>query len=623
MSVIEMVNKTPYSIKNLKGNISEEETRLYFQRLIEIIANKIGTELPYTSNIDTKKVKVDEKIEESLLIPFTQKIIENSDVIDDVYSILVAKQYRKKYGQFFTPPNIAKFMAKWVISKKGEKVLDPGVGSGIFLSQVFQLLKNERAFHLTGIDIDPVLLNACFIRLKLLGMNTGNLRLIKSDFLTWEDEDKYDSIICNPPYIKFHGFDRSIIKKISQEFGIQLTQLTNIYALFFIRAAKFINPGGRIAFITPSEFLYTGYGQELKKFLLKNFKIEAFILVGLEKEVFENVMSTGLITLLIKEKPEKGHKVKFINIESTYQGNLKDLEDLESIVEIPQHQLNPEEKWLIYFIKDENIREFINELVPLSTIATVDRGIATGCNEFYTLAEETIKKFSIPEQFLKPVISKASHAIYYDFTFEDWVALRKKNEKVFLLYCFTEQPPKQLEKYLEYGLKIGVHKRYLPSHRKIWYSVEKRDPAPILALVFSRERMRFIFNKAKVLNLTPFHCVYPIFNDELKLKALLAYLSSNICKEIATYWGRIYGTGLRKLEPKDLENLPVIDVTGLTQEDIEKLANLFDRLCIVSREDFNKEIEIKKMIDEAVKDILKNLKNKLSKRQKFLYEFIT
>jgi len=63
-----------------------------------------------------------------------------------VYSILVAKQYRKKYGQFFTPPNIAKFMAKWVISKKGEKVLDPGVGSGIFLSQVFQLLKNERAF---------------------------------------------------------------------------------------------------------------------------------------------------------------------------------------------------------------------------------------------------------------------------------------------------------------------------------------------------------------------------------------------------------------------------------------------------------------------------------------------
>jgi len=616
-------NKNLYIIKkNLGKKLSGEKGRLYFQRLITIVADKIGVRLPYMPDIGNKKAEVSETIEENYLIPLAQQIINDPNMIDEAYNILVSQQYRKKYGQYLTPPIIAEFMVSWAISGGGRKVLDPGVGTGIFLSQAFQLLKNEKAFHLTGIDIDPVLLNACFVRLKLLGMNTNNLRLVKEDFLTWEDEDKYCSIICNPPYIKFHGFDRDIVKKVSQEFGIQITQLTNIYTLFFIRAAKFVNPGGRVAFITPSEFLYTGYGQELKRFLLKNFKIEAFVLVGLEREVFENVMTTGLITLLVKEEPEKEHKVRFINLENTNQEVLKNLEDLESIMEIPQYQLDPKEKWLIHFIKDESIRRFLDKLVPLSTIATVDRGIATGCNEFYTLSEETVKRFSISEQYLKPVISKASHAIYYDFTFEDWIALKKKNERVFLLYCFTKQPPEQLKKYLAYGLKLGVHRRYIPSHRKVWYSVDKRDPAPILALVFSRERMRFIFNKAKVLNLTPFHCIYPIFNDEFRLKALLAYLNSNICKKIATYWGRIYGTGLRKLEPRDLENLLVIDVRNLDREDLETLANLFDKLCTVSRENLEKELEIKKMIDEAIENILNKL-NELSKRQELLDKFIS
>jgi len=615
---MEVLNKALPTLPVIK-NLSEEEARAYFQRLIAIVADKIGTKLPYTLDIEETKARIDEKIEEGYLLPLARQIIEDPNAIDEAYNVLVPRQYRRKNGQFVTPLNIARFMVKWVLVKEEKKVLDPGVGTGIFLSQAFQLLKNEKSFQLTGIDIDPILLNACFIRLKLLGMDANNLRLVKSDFLSWRDEDKYSSIICNPPYVKFHGFNRAIVKEISQEFGIQMSKLTNIYALFFIRATKFLDSGGRIAFITPSEFLYTGYGEGLKKFLLKNFKIEAFILVGLEKVVFKDVMTTGLITLLTKEKPETRHKVKFINLESSHQEVLKDLEDLENVVEIPQEQLNPEEKWLVHFVKDENIRGLLGKLIPLSAIATVDRGIATGFNEFYTLSEETVRRFSIEEQFLKPVIAKASHATYYDFTFEDWNALRKKNENIFLLYCFSEQPPKQLKEYLEYGLRLGVHKRYIPSHRKVWYSVDKREPAAILALVFSRERMRFIFNKAKVLNLTPFHCVYPIFNDEQKIKALLAYLNSNICKEIATFWGRIYGTGLRKLEPKDLERLPVLDLRSLRQEDIKRLAAFFDELCKVSREDCKKEVEVKKKIDEIVREIL----NKSSQRQKFLYEFIS
>jgi len=601
-------------LRRMKNKLSGDDARLFFYELIRQVASEMGIELPFKlHNVKIFSTKVRRNL--NYLV---HQVIRNPDIIDEIYSVLIPQKYRRRHGQFFTPPNIAEFMVKWGLSAGGEKILDPGVGTGIFLSKAFTLLKEKRNYQLVGIDIDPILLNACFIRLKLLGLSDG-VMLIKNDFLTWESENKYDFIVCNPPYIKFHGFNRDITTKIAHEFNVQITRLTNIYTLFSVRVARFIKDDGRIALITPSEFLYTGYGQELKRFLLENFRITAFILVGLTEEVFNSVMTTSLITLLEKKEPEKDHQVKFIRLDDR-QKSLVDLESLECVTEIYQHKLDPREKWLIYFIKNNSFIEFLHKLTPLSAIATVDRGIATGCNAFYTLSEHTIKKFSIPRQYLKPVIAKASHCPYYDFTYEDWDRLRKKGENVFLLYCFSEQPPKSLKAYLDYGLKLGVDKRYIPSHRKVWYAVDKRKPAPILALVFSRKRMRFILNKAKVLNLTPFHCIYPQFNDETKVKALLAYLNSNICNEIATYYGRIYGTGLKKLEPRDLENLPVINVSDLNQEDIKKLADLFDRLCVISRQDPKKEIEIKKMIDATIRDILSRFR---PKRQEFIDKFLS
>jgi len=598
-----MINETTLNIiKRIKNMVTERDSKFLFYQIISQIANEIGVKLPFMQDINDFNTKIN-------LTQLTHQVIENPDVIDDIYNTLIPQRLRREHGQFLTPPNIAEFMVKWGLSRSGKRILDLGVGTGIFLSKAFALLKGKNDLQLTGIDIDPILLNACFIRLKLLGVDINNLTLIKDDFLTWESEEKYDFIVCNPPYIKFHGFDRNIISKIAQEFGVEITRLTNIYTLFFIRATKFVKDGGRVAFITPSEFLYTGYGQELKKFLLENYKIVAFILVGLEEKVFKDVMTTGLITLLEKEKPRKEHQVKFIKI-NDQQKSLVDLESLECITKIPQHQLDPKEKWLIYFVKNNSFGEILLKLIPLSRIASVDRGIATGCNTFFVLSEQKIKKFSIPREYLKPVIAKASHCAYYDFTHEDWDILRRKGEDIFLLYCFSEQPPRSLKAYLDHGLTLGVNKRYIPSHRKVWYIVDKRKPAPILALVFSRERMRFVYNKANVLNLTPFHCIYPIFNDELKLKALLAYLNSNICREIATYYGRIYGTGLRKLEPKDLENLPVIDIENIDQEDVRKLASLFDKLCAASRESPEKENEIKKIIDTAIRNILSRFRLK-------------
>mgnify|MGYP001770749857 CR=1 FL=1 len=581
--------------------------RAFFYAIINNVAQKIDVDLPYEKfeelSIDEyslKQLKQYEKIIDKL----ATKVLEKPDLIDEIYQRVTPLEYRKGLGQIFTPAPIAEFMASWgLLDNDVKEILDPGVGTGIFISRIAKFLKNkDENIRIIGIDMDPLLLNAAYIRIAIENKSILNkLTLIKGDYLLWEPITKFDLVISNPPYIKFHGYDRKVIDYLSTKFNLRLTKLANIYALFMIKSLSELRDGKKAVFITPSEYLYTGYGEIVKEFILKDFTIIGLILVGLENSVFKEVMTTGLITLIRRGRAAANHEVLFINAEGITNLDLTILS--KPLRKVPQLRLNPHDKWLKYFF-NESLNQYLSKLKPLSSIAIVKRGIATGYNEFFTLDEKTIQKYKIPLKCLKPVISKAKHSPYYDFTINDWERLKQIGEPVYLLYCFTLNPPEELKEYLNYGVRLGVPNRYLTSHRKRWWWVEKRDPAPILALVFSRERMRFVYNKAQVLSLTPFHLIYPKFKDEVMLKALLAYLNSNIGKEIATIYGRIYGTGLRKVEPRDLEKLPVLDVTAISRNDLELLSDLFDELCKASRQGESLEEEVKSKIDEVILNIL-------------------
>ena len=175
-----------------------------------------------------------------------------------------------------------------------------------------------------------------------------------------------------------------------------------------------------------------------------------------------------------------------------------------------------------------------------------------------------------------------------------------EEKKAYLLYCF-EKPSKNLQKYIDFGEQSKVHERYLCSHRKPWFSMERGKAAPILALVFNRENVRFVLNEADILNLTAYHGIYLNFDDKLMTKALLCYLNSDICAEIQKTARREYGGGLHKFEPGDLEKLLVIDVTELKKSDLTILSSLFDKFCVASNDVVKKEIdvELKRIILES------------------------
>ncbi len=584
-----------------KGIPEEASRRSALSSIIRSIASQVGYQLPF----EDEKSYGDVGAESSIVS--VEQLAGHYHLLDQLYERLVSQAYRKQLGQFLTPPPISRFMISWGMDERPMSILDPAVGTGVFLEDALQL----HDCKVTGMDVDTLALNVCALRLRLAkpsatpSLTRGDF--LRSNFIT----DKFDFIVCNPPYLNFHDFDGGLIRTIEQRTGFHLSKLINIYSLFFLQAYAFLRKGGVMAFITPSEFFYTGYGKQLKSFLLDRFTIEAFVITDFSKLAFRDVLTTSVITLLRKIPPDKNHKVKFIQVSkwppfydllALVKGKKTQLAGCR-LKTVRQDRLNPHQKWQIH-LGDNGLGGILKILVPLSKVATVNRGIATGANSYFTVSEIEVQKWGLDSRFLRPVIARASQAPYYDYTLRDFESLRATGQKCFLLSSSELIPPSALRPYLKYGESLGVHERYLPSHRSPWYSSEGQEPAPILAMVFSRERMRFVYNEANLLTLTAYHCVYPYSQEELTIKALLAYLNSGLCSKVQELMRREYGGGLHKFEPRDLEELLVLDVTSLPFENRKRLADLFDKLRETVRAPVTFEAAVRTEIDAELQSIL-------------------
>jgi len=82
------------------------------------------------------------------------------------------------------------------------------------------------------------------------------------------------------------------------------------------------------------------------------------------------------------------------------------------------------------------------------------------------------------------------------------------------------------------------------------------------------------------------------------LKALLAVLNSLVAKDSLRYVGRTYGGDTIKIEPREMDRLPVLNPASLSPQERGKLAELFDLLCQATSEETKR--ALRQAVDEAV-----------------------
>lgn len=269
----------------------------------------------------------------NLIIQNTQKFLENRP-----------KSERKKIGQFFTPASIAHYMSKLFDipeNKSDLTILDPGAGSGILsVALIEELVKSSNKINsisLTCYENDEIILDLLKSNLEILKDELEiefEYKVLNENYITSQEFDyklketlinkneKFDLIICNPPYKKISksSNEASVMKDIC--YGSP-----NIYFLFMGMAVFNLKENGQLVFITPRSWTSGLYFQKFREYFLKNISIDHIHLFEKRKDLFNDEVLQE--TLIIKAR-KKNKKNSFINISTSSDSNFNNYSEFST-----------------------------------------------------------------------------------------------------------------------------------------------------------------------------------------------------------------------------------------------------------------------------------------------------
>lgn len=240
-------------------------------------------------------------------------IVENETKLTSISKLDAEK--KKIYAQYFTPIEIAKYMANLfsAIKKRDINILDAGAGTGILtlaaINTILSWEKKPKNIFVEVYEIDDSLMAQLTRNLdecKALCMDQKvNLqyRVHNSDFININskiisEEKKFDLVILNPPYKKIESGSQHDKKLKSQ--GIQVP---NYYAAFIILCAKLLKSGGQLVTINPRSFCNGVYFKNFRVKLLNEYCLEAIHLFENREDLFhDDVLQETLIMKVSNNK---------------------------------------------------------------------------------------------------------------------------------------------------------------------------------------------------------------------------------------------------------------------------------------------------------------------------------
>lgn len=141
-------------------------------------------------------------------------------------------------GQVFTENKIVQKMLK--LRKYNESILEPSCGDGAF----FNVIDN-----CVGIEYDK----------DVCPKNAINM-----DFLDYSLDNKFKTIIGNPPYVKYKQINESTKSKLNMSL---FDERSNLYLFFIEKCIHHLEDNGELIFIVPRDFIKATSSIKLNKFI--------------------------------------------------------------------------------------------------------------------------------------------------------------------------------------------------------------------------------------------------------------------------------------------------------------------------------------------------------------------
>lgn len=260
------------------------------------------------------------------------------DVVQTFYMKFAKDLYKWDMAQYFTPTAISDFVIDVLNPQFGEHVCDPACGSADFLVGAFRYGKRYNPGYadcVWGFDSSDNAVQVAVLNMVLNGDGKTNIKKADSLESISKNEDRYDIVVCNPPFGSRILEKRSkILKKYElghswsfvdgkMKKGTVLDKQES--GILFIEACiRMCRPdGGRIAIILPNGYLgnRSEKFQTVREWLVRHAKIAA--IVSLPRFAFKESgadVSASIVFMERREKPlatipTSGHPMTYQLIE--------------------------------------------------------------------------------------------------------------------------------------------------------------------------------------------------------------------------------------------------------------------------------------------------------------------
>lgn len=495
----------------------------------------------------------------------------------------------KLRGGYYTPAELAVWMARWAVRQEADAVLEPSCGDGSFLSAAADRLlelgtpRDAVAARLRGLEIIENEAESARSKLRSKIGAAADGVVETGDFFAWfsnPGRPNFDAVVGNPPFIRYQSFPephRTRAMEIMVELGMKPNRLTNIWVPFVAAAAAVLRPGGCLALVLPAELLQVTYASQLRSFLADRF--ERIDVVACNELFFANAEQE--VVLLLADgalaNPSSSNECCVALTETATVREITEQTPAAVLsVAVPKAVRHDSEKWLKYFLTNSEIglmRELRESQVAttLSTHAQIDVGVVTGKNEFFVLDADRVAQFRLGGHTV-PVVSRSVQMKGAVITEEEWGRLSAAGDRVHLLNLKPingSKLGKGLESYIKQGEEAGFHSGYKCSIRTPWYAVPSIWIPDGLVFRQIYDFPRVVLNRAGATSTDTIHRL----KSHVPAEFLIPNFYTHLTGASAEIEGRSYGGGVLELEPTEAERLlvPAVLRESLPLEEIDRL----------------------------------------------------
>ena len=354
-------------LNNIEGSTMGTESEDDFGNLFE--------DLDLTS---TKLGKTDEQKNEliSKVLFHLNNIdfqLENTeiDVLGDAYEYLIAQFASgagKKAGEFYTPQEVSKILAKLVTAGKDKlkSVYDPTCGSGSLLLRVAKEVDEVSAFY--GQELNRTTYNLARMNMILHDIHYKKFDIKQEDTLEHPQhiEQRFEAIVANPPFsAKWSANPLHMSDDRFSQYGKLAPSSKADYA-FVQHMIHHLADNGTMALVLPHGVLFRGAAEgHIRKYLIEDQNyLDAVI--GLPANIFYGT-SIPTCILVFKKCRTQSDNILFIDasqhFEKVKNQNVLREEDIEKIVSTYQNR-TAEDKYSFVATMEELIENDYNLNIP-------------------------------------------------------------------------------------------------------------------------------------------------------------------------------------------------------------------------------------------------------------------